>query len=190
MGSLAAYLLLFATLFGAFSLIITTIRGDSPPLPTSCSVRREILQAIPSHSTRFVDLGSGWGGMVHAVQRHRPSMEVWGYEHSLLPYGISRLRTLLYRGVHLRFGSFFQHSIEEGDCLFAYLTPSVMRRLEAWISPDRDISFTLICHTFGVYHKKHFKKIYAQDIFRSPVYIYHFTHEAPHGEETENRPSP
>lgn len=121
--------LLFLGLF-IFLLLLywSSFRTQVPYYPSTPSVWRAVAGLlVPDRAQRFIDIGSGFGGMALHLAARRPDCEVAGIELAPLPYWVSRLRARL-QSSHARFmrGDYLGLNFADYDVVFAYLSPAAM----------------------------------------------------------------
>ncbi len=78
---------------------------------------------------RFIDLGSGLGGVLAHLARIRPDGHYSGIESAPLPLFISWLRTRHFKNCTVRWGSLWNCDLAQYDVVFAYLSPVPMEQL-------------------------------------------------------------
>lgn len=118
---LAAFLFLLA-------LYWTTFSTQVPLFPSRHSTWESVLGMLPEdHAVRFVDVGSGLGGLVMHLAERRIDSTFLGVEVAPLPWLISILR-MQFRRSRGRFmrRDYRQLNFGDYDIVFAYLSPAVM----------------------------------------------------------------
>ncbi len=172
------FILAVAVLFGtAISILVSTLRTGSPPTPSGPALRREILAMIASSDAghgAIYELGSGWGGLAHAVARANPERAVVGVERSVVPWCVSRIGAALLGPPNLRFKRTDISKTDLSDAAVAvcYLSGDTLRRvapdLERRLPPD----CAVISAMFAWPGREPVATGRAGDLFRSPVYRY------------------
>jgi hypothetical protein len=112
-------------------LFWSTFRTQVPFYPSNATVWQSVAALLPQgRSFRFIDVGSGFGGMVLHLARMRPDSEVVGIELAPLPWLCSVVRGRA-RGSSGRFvrGDYDRVNFGEFDVVFAYLSPAAMPAL-------------------------------------------------------------
>ncbi|MEN9866076.1 MAG: hypothetical protein RL748_1666 [Pseudomonadota bacterium] len=106
-------------------------RTQVPYYPSSQFVRQQILQLMPLQvSVRFIDIGSGLGGLPLYLLKNRPKSQCFGIELAPLPWLISYLRaTLSHSPVQFLRGDYHELDFSQFDLVFAYLSPAAMSAL-------------------------------------------------------------
>jgi hypothetical protein len=119
---LAAFLLLLG-------LFWTTFRTQAPFYPSTRSVWDGVAARLPQ-SARFIDIGSGFGGLVlHLAARH-PEGRFCGIELAPLPWLTSWLRAQLKRSEAKFIRGDYDHlDLSNYDVVFAFLSPAAMPAL-------------------------------------------------------------
>lgn len=133
---LAAFALL-ALIYGS------TFRTQVPLFLSSRRVWRAVESLLPparaDRPLRFVDLGSGLGGLLAFLGRRRPDGSYMGFEIAPLPALLSRLRfrVLGPANVHVVWRSFWPEDLGDYDFVFAFLSPVPMPEL--WAKARREM---------------------------------------------------
>lgn len=104
--------------------------------------RRRVWQALDNYLPRtaglkFVDLGSGVGGLVAYLARQRPDSEFLGIECAPLPSTVGSLRMLGLPNARSGRGDLWSESLSAHDVVFAYLSPVPMPAL--WEKARREM---------------------------------------------------
>lgn len=124
------------TLFlGAFLILLllywSTYRTQVPFYPSRLSTWQAVENLLPaSPAVRFIDIGSGLGGLPLYLSRQRPDGEFVGIEIAPLPWLISRARAR-FAASNVRFvrGDYRLLDFTQHDVIFAYLSPAAMTDL-------------------------------------------------------------
>jgi SAM-dependent methyltransferase len=122
------FLLLFIALL---ALYWTTFRTQVPFFPSNAATHAEVARLLPAdRPIRFIDIGSGLGGLVLDLARRRPDSHFTGIEVAPLPWLISRLRARN-RSDNARFvfGNYEAIDLADYDVVFAFLSPAAMPAL-------------------------------------------------------------
>lgn len=115
----------FLVLLAIFGGIVKT---RVPLFLSARSVWERVADLLPEGKPlRFIDIGSGLGGLLFYLEKVRPDIRCTGIELSLLPWGISKVRAKLVGSqANLRFGDYESVSFSDFDVAFAFLSPVVM----------------------------------------------------------------
>lgn len=124
--------LLFLGLF-LFLLLLywSSFRTQVPYYPSTRAVWQAVAGLLsPDRPQRFIDIGSGFGGLALHLAALRPDSTIAGIELAPLPWLGSRLRALLQhsRARFLR-GDYLGLDFGDYDVVFAYLSPAAMPAL-------------------------------------------------------------
>jgi hypothetical protein len=139
--SLAGFVLLV-------SLYWSTFRTQVPLYLSGTAARDAVAAALPQQPLRFIDIGSGLGGMVLDLAARRPESRFEGIELAPLPWLASRLRQLAAgRGRFLR-GDYHRLDFAQYDVVFAYLSPAAMPRLWQKAQAEMRADSLLLSHEF------------------------------------------
>jgi SAM-dependent methyltransferase len=136
-----------AVYLGAFALLAllywSTFRTQ---VPLFLSNRRiwQVVESLlpparPDQPLRFVDLGSGLGGLLAFLGRRRPDGGYAGFEVAPLPALLSRLRFTIFGPANVRvvWGNFWRVDLADYDFVFAFLSPVPMPEL--WAKAKREM---------------------------------------------------
>lgn len=166
------FLLVFVFLL---SLYWSTFRTQVPFYPSGPAVWQAVAQLIADRpGVRFVDIGSGLGGLVLELARRRPDSIFVGIEVAPLPWLVSRLRARLSASA-ARFvrGDYEQLDFANYDAVFAYLSPAAMSAL--WHKAAREMrpGSMLLSYEFLITEKA--PDLSIVPIGRGPaLYVWHF----------------
>jgi hypothetical protein len=121
------YLCAFAALLG---LYWQTFRTQVPFFPSTPAVRTAVARLLPTRPVRFVDIGSGFGGLVLELAATRRDSRFSGIELAPLPWLCSRMRARLSASpARFRRGDYARLDLGSFDVAFAYLSPAAMPAL-------------------------------------------------------------
>lgn len=142
---LAAFLVLAA-------LYWSTFRTQVPYFPSNAAVWDAVAELLPQgRPIRFVDIGSGFGGLVCALARRRPESMFSGIELAPLPWLASYLRALLGRSsACFSRGDYLDLDFASCDVVFAYLSPAAMPALWEKASAEMQPGALLLSYEFPV----------------------------------------
>ncbi|WP_223264465.1 SAM-dependent methyltransferase [Sulfuriferula plumbiphila] len=122
------FLALFVFLLGWYW---TTFRTQVPFYPSGLAVWEAVAGLLPvDRPVRFIDIGSGLGGLVLNLAARRPESTISGIELAPLPWLASWLRAWMVRsrGRFIR-GDYTHLDFAQYDVVFAYLSPAAMPAL-------------------------------------------------------------
>ena len=77
----------------------------------------------------FYDLGSGTGHLLFYLAREH-NINCVGIEVSPLLYLYSKIRSLFYKNVKIKYGNFFKHDLSEADVVYIFLLVHLYKRVE------------------------------------------------------------
>lgn len=126
-------------LAGLAALLLTqvgAIRNRVPLYLSGRHAKAELLRLLPTGAgQRFLDIGSGTGGLLAYLARHRPDLTLDGIDSAPALWLISRLR--LGRRARIALGDFWQVDLSRYDVVYAFLSPAPMVRL--WDKAKREM---------------------------------------------------
>lgn len=143
------FLVLFVFLLG---LYWTTFRTQVPFYPSGPAAWEAVAGLLPAgRPVRFIDIGSGLGGLVLNLAARRPESAVAGIELAPLPWLASRLRAWVAgsRGRFLR-GDYMHLDFAQYDVVFAYLSPAAMPALWEKARAEMQPGALLLSYEFSI----------------------------------------
>lgn len=171
---LAAFLILLAVYWSTF-------RTQVPLYLSSDKVWRALEDLLPAPSVgerdmsfRFVDLGSGLGGVLTHLARVRPDGQYSGVESAPLPFLWSWLRIRLggHRNCKVRWGSLWDCDLSRYDVVFAYLSPVPMERLWRKARTEMRPGSVFVSSTFAVPEQAPHETVQVDDLHRSTLLVW------------------
>lgn len=168
---------LLLVLIVALSIVWSTLRTGISPTMSSGKARKAMVDSVdPPCSGSLIDLGSGWGTLVIAVARWYPEQQVIGYELSWFPWLVSvvRKRCLGLNNLSLHREDFRNAELGKASVLFCYLFPGAMVNLQEKLNREQICNVTVVSNTFALPSCQPTNTIRLNDLYRSPVYIYHW----------------
>jgi len=172
---LAAFLVLLVVYWSTF-------RTQVPLYLSSNKVWRALETLLPSPACggegvpdfRFIDLGSGLGGVLTHLARIRPDGHYRGVESAPLPFLWSWLRIRLggYRNCGVLWGSLWDCDLAQHDIVFAYLSPVPMGRLWRKARAEMRPGTVFISSTFAVPEQAPHETVQVDDLHRSTLLIW------------------
>ncbi|MBI3956911.1 MAG: class I SAM-dependent methyltransferase [Candidatus Kerfeldbacteria bacterium] len=126
----------------------------APWVPTrERDIRRMLDLAELKRGERLVDLGCGDGRVLTFAARDYGALAT-GYEISLLPYLVAKLRCLfhpsLQRQLDVRYRDFYRVSLSEADVVFCFLTPMAMKRLKTKFVQELKPGARVVSYAFAL----------------------------------------
>ncbi len=166
-------LLLMASIL--FIFIVDSLRYKITPTPSSKKVRIKILEILPRRvDGAILELGSGFGNVALSLSKHFPKNRVISFEKACIPYFIQRLTFIFIRpkNASLIFEDFKKRNFSNAGLIFCYLYRSIMPQLLKKIKNEAQKPTWLISHTFAFDGLSPVKTIYANDLYKTPIYLY------------------
>lgn len=166
---LAAFLVLLAVYWSTF-------RTQVPLYLSSDKVWRALEAFLPQHGTnfRFIDLGSGLGGVLTHLASVRPDGHYVGVESAPLPFLWSWLRIRLggLRNCEVHWGSLWNCDLSRYDVVFAYLSPVPMERLWRKARAEMRPGSVFISSTFAVPEQTPHETVQVDDLHRATLLVW------------------
>jgi hypothetical protein len=125
-------------------------------VPTHLSRRvviNQVARLLPQQpGLRVLDLGCGFGGVLHALARLRPEANYHGVEAAVLPFLVGWLRCRLLGGGRITnaWGDLWNVDLQAYDVVYAYLSPAAMPRLWAKAQGEMRAGCLLISNSFAI----------------------------------------
>lgn len=141
-----------AAFIALLALYWTTFRTQVPFYPSGRATWNAVDALLPAdRPLRFIDIGSGFGGLVmHLAARH-PESAFTGIELAPLPWLTSVLRSRLLRsGGHFVRGDYHALDFADYDVVFAYLSPAAMPALWRKASAEMRRGTLLLSYEFRI----------------------------------------
>ncbi|GAA4034643.1 class I SAM-dependent methyltransferase [Actimicrobium antarcticum] len=142
------FMLVFLLLLGVFW---STYRTQVPLYFSGPRVWHAVTQILPERPLRMIDVGSGIGGLVLDLARHRPDSRFSGIELAPLPWLVSVLRARWQRSTacFLR-GDYHALDFAAYDVVFAYLSPAAMPALWTKAMAEMTAGSLLMSYEFAI----------------------------------------
>lgn len=129
----------------------STYRTQVPLYLTSAPGCRRVAEIVErEQSRRFVDLGSGSGGVLAHLARRFPELDCHGVELAPVPYWISRARLALRRNCRVQWKDFWSLDLSRYDVVYAFLSPVPMGELWAKVRREMRPGTLFISNSFPV----------------------------------------
>lgn len=163
---------------GAFLLMAvlywSTFRTQVPLFLSNGKARDALAALLPAkRDFAFLDLGSGFGGLLASLSEARPDGRYYGIEAAPLPFAIGWLRVRRGRGnVRTSWGDFWLHSLAGYDVVYAYLSPVAMASLWAKARSEMRPGSLLISNSFIVPGVPPDQVVSLGDAKRSALYVW------------------
>jgi predicted O-methyltransferase YrrM len=170
----------------AAALLLALIQSNaaSARVPLFLTSRRAVealLARLPAGGRlRFLELGSGLGGVALAVARQRPGTLCTGIESAPLPYLLGAARNALAgAGCNLVRRSFWRIHLAEYDVVYAYLSPAPMARLWDKAVAEMNPGALLVSNSFPIPGVVPEFEVQVDDATGSALYGYRIPERAP-----------
>jgi cyclopropane fatty-acyl-phospholipid synthase-like methyltransferase len=117
----------------------------APWVPTLSRDKKQLLSQLQlKPGEKVVDLGCGDGSLLFAVAKRFPDAIYTGYDISLLPLFLGKMRRIIfrstYKNVRVKFGNLFKKSLKDFDVVFVFLLPKcypkLLKRLKTEVRED------------------------------------------------------
>ena len=164
---LVAFLILLLVYWSAY-------RSQVPLYLSSNKVWRALEGLLPDKNFRFIDLGSGLGGVLTHLAKVRPDGHYSGVEAAPLPWLWSWLRIKLggYRQCQVDWSDIWKCDLAQYDVVFAYLSPVPMERLWQKARAEMRPGSVFISSTFAVPELAPHEIIATDDLHDSKLFVW------------------
>ena len=122
-----------------------------PYYPTSRAAYPLILAELPAgEAFTFIDIGCGFGDLLVFLQKHRPLGRYYGVEIGVLPYLVSKGKSLTHGGgaISVSFKDLNRLDLSEFDYIYAFLSPAAMTSLWSKARQEMRPGCTFITNSF------------------------------------------
>lgn len=168
--------------FAAFLLLLlvywSTFRTQVPLYLSSNKIWQALELMLPAEDHpdhfKFMDLGSGIGGVLTHLAKVRPDGRYYGVEAAPLPFLLSWLRIRLggHRNCQVQWGSLWDCDLAQYDVVFAYLSPVPMTELWQKARSEMRPGTLFISNTFAIAEHPPQQTYTVDDMHRSTLYIW------------------
>lgn len=167
---------------GAFLILLfiywSTFRTQVPLYLSSQKVWQALANLLPAKNVdsgfKFVDLGSGLGGVLTHLARVRPDGFYTGVESAPFPFLWSWLRIRLgdYHNCKVHWDSLWDVDLSTHDVVFAYLSPMPMEKL--WLKARAEMrpGSIFISSTFSIPDQPPDATVQVDDLHHSTLLIW------------------
>ncbi len=155
-------------------LYLPTIWSRVPYYPTNREMYEVVKNNLPQNSAfSFIDLGSGFSGLLGYLAKNFPDAKFVGVELSPLAYLISKLKFSLIgpRNVDIYFKDIWKMNLNEYDFVYAFLAPPPMPILWEKANKEMRAGTTLLVNSFPCPAAEE-KKINLSSSKNAALYIY------------------
>ena len=159
----ATSLLLFFILFLVFG---TTFRTRVPYYPSKSSLPGSILELLPKEQNiHFLDVGSGFGGLLFDLSKARPGWSLSGIEIATVPWLFSVAKKRFFGNSNLEFtlGRYEDINFSTFNVVFSYLSPVVMSEIWSKVQNEMVPGTLFLSYEFSVPGVPAFAEIFTAE---------------------------
>ena len=95
----------------------------------------------------FYDLGCGDASLLFYLSK-KHNVKCVGIEISPILYSYSKIKSLFYKNVEIKFGNFSWYDLENADIIYVFLLPKIYNKLKNKIRKDAKENATIILSTW------------------------------------------
>lgn len=153
----------------------SSFRTQVPLYLSSNKVWQALETQLPSDQPfKFIDLGSGIGGVLTHLAKTHPQGQYHGVEYAPLPYLWSwlRIKSGKHKNCTVQWGSMWDSDLSKYDVVFAYLSPVPMQRLWQKVCAEMRPGSVFISNTFAVPDHTPQSTLIVDDLHTSSLYIW------------------
>ncbi len=152
-------LLFLLIIVGGFSVTIYYAVFYVPYVPTPKKIAKKMIEvANLKKKQRVFDLGAGDGRII--IYADKKGCISTGFELSWLPFILAKINILIQRSkAKIYRKNFLKKSLENVDCVFCYLWPSVMKKLQAKFEKEMKKGSKVVSYCFPVKNWKPIRKV-------------------------------
>ena len=148
----------------------------APWVPSGRKTINKIIEVAGIKKDDLVyDLGSGDGRWLIRIAKNTEASKVIGFEISLLPYIISRVKLLFTRknNIKVLFNDFLKTDLSKANVILCFLTPKAMIKLEPKLKNELKPNSTFISYAFKLPNTKphSIAKVGSKSL---PIYLYKY----------------
>lgn len=168
---LAGFLLLWLVYWNTFRTQVPLYLSSAK---VWCALENLLPPSAPDKGFRFIDIGSGLGGVLTHLAGVRPDGDYTGVESAPLPYLWSRARIRFgcYHRCRVHWGDFWQCHLAGYDVVFAYLSPAPMERLWRKAKAEMKPGSVFISSSFSVPGQIPDQTVQIDDLHHSTLLIW------------------
>ncbi len=151
------------------------LRYQIGPNSTSKKVRKRLSEHLPQEIQGTIyELGSGFGQMSLFFAKHYPESTIFSFERARIPFIIQKLWIMgqFQSRIELKFEDFLKQDLSEAKLIFCYLYPTIMTKIAEKFYQEAAPGTWLITHTFAMRKYQPEAVVYAEDLYRTPIYFY------------------
>ncbi|WP_257295230.1 hypothetical protein [Endozoicomonas sp. YOMI1] len=119
-------------------------------------------------SGHVMELGCGWGHLIPTLREKYPDKQIKAWERSPIP----AIYTQVVYGIEVKRKDFFAADFSNAELVVCYLFPGAMRRFATEIIPELPKGCWVVTHTFSLSGREPVQVIKADDLYKTPVYLY------------------
>lgn len=169
----------FFAAFLATALVFWNVLTAQVPLYLSSTAVWRALESLlpppsPQHNLKFIDVGSGLGGVIMHLAAARPDIDCTGIESAPLPFLWSwvRVRGHRRRNCNVHWGNFWDNDLSGFDVVYAYLSPAPMEKLWQKACAEMKPGTLFISSSFNVPGETPAQTIQVDDLHQTKLLIW------------------
>ncbi|PIX62654.1 hypothetical protein CO057_01515 [Candidatus Uhrbacteria bacterium CG_4_9_14_0_2_um_filter_41_50] len=143
----------------------------APWVPSRSKYRKLFLGKINIQPGQIIyDLGCGTGTVLFEIAKHEPNAKIIGYEISILPYLIAKIKAKSYKNVSVRYGNLFKQDLNDADVIFVFLLTKAYERLSKQFAGKIKDDCLVAFEAWPIPGNEPYQIIREEDIL--PIFVY------------------
>lgn len=144
----------------------------APYIPTKPKQKRRLIERLNFKNGDVVyDLGCGTGTLTFAAAKKNPQIKSIGYEISIIPYLIAKIKSFAYKNAEIRFGNLFKQPMNDADTIFIFLLSKSYPKLIAKLKQEVKDDCRIVVEAWPLPNIEPAETITEEKLL--PVYIYY-----------------
>jgi SAM-dependent methyltransferase len=132
-------------------IILIFIGGyfGAPWLPTLKSDFKRIEDLISFKNKKyFYELGSGTGNLLFYLAKKYNNVDFIGIEISPILFFYSKIKSLFYKNVDIKFGNFLKYNLSQADIIYFFMQEKIYKKFLKKINSEKTRDIQLIISTW------------------------------------------
>ena len=143
----------------------------APWVPTKRREKKLLVKELGIQSGQVIyDLGCGTGTILFALAQKNANAIFIGFEISIIPYLIAKLRAVRYKNVEIRYKNLFKQQVNDADLIIIFLLTKAYDRLKAKFKLELKHEAQIIVQGWAMENIKPSKMLKTDKAL--PFYIY------------------
>ncbi|MBU1126299.1 MAG: class I SAM-dependent methyltransferase [Patescibacteria group bacterium] len=129
--------ILYAILFVVIGTAAYAGISAAPWVPTKPKQTQRMIECLDLFDgAKVYDLGCGSGTLLFAAAKKNPNILAVGFEISVLPFLVAKIRSLFSRQVTIHYGNLFKKDLRDADVVTVFLMSKIYNKLAQKFSKE------------------------------------------------------